>query len=278
VELWAFKQVTLPNAGLATSAIDIRLFVSYSVMRNWFIGLNWFRFSPPGKQRFPSSRRSIRFLHWLPGEVVQLTLVSAGSGENASLVSSDEIREDFMNPAIVWALAAMAVLIAAFLLFRILRSYFRLRGKRLVTCPQNRKPAAVSLAAVRLARDSALGKPPLRLSECSRWPELQGCGQDCLKEIEAAAEGCLVRGIVAAWYANKTCVLCGKPVDISGELVGQVPALMNPEKQTVYWDKIAVERLPEVLQTHLPVCWSCHIAETVRSEHPEMVVDRSARW
>jgi hypothetical protein len=247
------------------------------MMRNSFRGLNWFRFSPPGKQRFPSSRRSIRFPYWLPGGVVHLTVVSAGSGGNASLVSSGERQEDLMNPALVWALAALLVLIAAFLLFRSLRAYFRLRGKRLVTCPENQKPAAVSLAAVRLARDSALGKPPLRLSECSRWPELQGCGQDCLRQIEAAPEGCLVRRIVAAWYANKTCVLCGKPVDISGELVGQVPALLNPEKQTVYWDKIAAERLPEVLQTHSPVCWSCHIAETFRREHPDMVVDRPAR-
>ena len=28
--------------------------------------------------------------------------------------------------------------------------------------------------------------------------------------------------------------------------------------------------------THLPVCWNCHIAESFRREHPELVVDRPA--
>jgi hypothetical protein len=29
-----------------------------------------------------------------------------------------------------------------------------------------------------------LSQPHLRLSECSRWPERQGCGQECLSQIE----------------------------------------------------------------------------------------------
>jgi hypothetical protein len=28
------------------------------------------------------------------------------------------------------------------------------------------------------------------------------------------------------------------------------------------------------LQTHLPVCWDCYIAQTFRLEHPDMVVFR----
>jgi len=183
-----------------------------------------------------------------------------------------------MIPALVWATAAALAAVMGFFLFRSLRSYFRWRGKRLVSCPETQKPAAVCLDAASLAKGSAWSAPPLRLSECSRWPEREGCGQECLKQIEAAPEGCLVRRIVAAWYTGKTCVFCGKPVDFAGESVGQAPALLSPEKLTVYWDKIAPERLPEVFQTHSPVCWSCHIAETFRREHPELVVDRPARW
>jgi hypothetical protein len=31
----------------------------------------------------------------------------------------------------------------------------------------------------------------------------------------------------------------------------------------------------ETMQTHLPVCWNCHIAQEFRREHSELVVDRS---
>ena len=183
-----------------------------------------------------------------------------------------------MNLGLVWVILGLLALALGILLFRSLRFYFKLRGKRLVTCPETQKPAAVDLDSKHLARDAAFGTPRLRLSECSRWPERQGCGQECLKQIEAAPEGCLVRHIVAAWYAGKACVICGKAVDVSEQWVGHAPALLNPEKRTIYWDKIAPERLPGVFQTHSPVCWSCHIAETFRREHPDLVVDRPARW
>jgi len=183
-----------------------------------------------------------------------------------------------MSLGLSGVILALLAVVLGYLLFRGLRHYFKLRGKRLVTCPETQKPAAVDLDAIHLARDAAFGTPHLRLSECSRWPERKGCGQECLKQIEAAPEGCLVRRIVATWYAGKTCVICGKAVDAAEQWVGHVPALLNPEKKTLYWDKIAPESLPEVFQTHSPVCWCCHIAETFRREHPDLVVDRPARW
>lgn len=183
-----------------------------------------------------------------------------------------------MNLLLLWVMVALFALVVGYLLFRGLHSYFKMRGKRLVTCPETRKPAAVDLDAKRLARGAVFGTPQLRLSECSRWPERHGCGQECLKQIEAGPEGCLIRHLVADWYAGKTCAFCGKPVDVAEEWVGHVPALLNLEKRTVYWDKIAPEKLPEVFQTHSAVCWSCHIAETFRREHPDLIVDRPARW
>ena len=183
-----------------------------------------------------------------------------------------------MNTALIWLVIALLALAAGYLAFRSVWAYFKLRGKRLVTCPETQKPVAVDLDALHLARDAAFGPLHLRLSECSRWPERQGCGQECLRQIEAAPQGCLVRRIVAEWYAGKTCVICGKPVDTAEQWVGHVPALLNPDKKTVYWNGLAPEKLPEVFQTHSPVCWSCHIAETFRREHPDLVVDRPARW
>ena len=163
-----------------------------------------------------------------------------------------------------WAIARLAI---AF------RVYLRLRGQRLVTCPETNETAAVRLAAGKAGLQATVHPPNLRLSECSRWPERQGCGQECLGQIESAPEECLVSTIVNGWYAGKSCVYCQKPF---GEIRwhDHPPALMNGEKKTVEWNEIPPENLPGVLATHWPVCWSCYIAETFRKEHPDLAVDR----
>jgi hypothetical protein len=142
-----------------------------------------------------------------------------------------------------------------------------------ITCPETGKPAAVEVDARHAAATAALGKPRLRLRDCSRWPERQGCGQECLAQIEMAPKGCLLRTTVTEWYHGKTCILCSKPI---GEInwLDQSPGLMGPEGQTFQWNEIPPETVPEVLRTHRPVCWNCHIIETFRHRHPELVVDR----
>jgi hypothetical protein len=170
------------------------------------------------------------------------------------------------------------LLAGVYFLTRGARFYFKLRGKRLITCPENHHTAAVALDARRLARMAILGTPKLELSECSRWPEKAGCGQECLAEINEAGPSCLVRRVVSEWYKGKPCALCGKSVEANEELVGHTPALLTPEKITVYWNSVSAEQLPDVFKTHAPVCWSCHIAESFRRQHPDMIVERPARW
>jgi hypothetical protein len=168
----------------------------------------------------------------------------------------------------------------ALLMFRMgvaVRTYFRLRGKMLVTCPETKKPAAVDVDAKAAAEYSILTKPHFRLSECSRWPERQGCGQECLSQIEAALEECLVRRFVAKWFAGKACAYCGKPIEGIDWLGGQRPALLDSDRKTVQWDQIRPEELPEVLARYAPVCWNCHITESFRRDHPELVVERPWR-
>lgn len=183
-----------------------------------------------------------------------------------------------MSSTVSFIIYAVAALIAAFLvvgLVHSLQTYFRLRGKRLIVCPENRQPAAVNLDAARSARKAFFGSPYFRLSDCTRWPERAGCGQECLKQIELAPEECLVKNFAARWYEGKKCAYCGKPIE-QVDWMGHKPALMNQEKKTVFWDEIPPEKLPEVFDNYAPVCWDCHITETFRREHPEMVVDRPA--
>jgi len=153
------------------------------------------------------------------------------------------------------------------------RVYLRFRGKRIVSCPENHRPAAVELNAAKAAVDAMAGDTQLRVTACSRWPEREGCPEGCLAQIEEAPKACLVATIINQWYQGQTCAFCHKPF---GELHwhDHPPALLNKEHKTVAWNDIAAENLQDALATHRPVCWSCHIAETFRHEHADLVVDR----
>lgn len=153
------------------------------------------------------------------------------------------------------------------------RAYLRLRGKRLVTCPETNEPAAVDLDLRFAAVTSAFGRPHFRLKDCSRWPERQSCGQVCLMQLEAAPHDCLVRNIVGSWYKGKACAYCGKAF---GEIHwhDHEPAVLSPGGLTLQWSEVLPERLPLVLVTHRPVCWDCHVAERFRREHPDLAIER----
>ena len=175
-----------------------------------------------------------------------------------------------------WTIAGIAILaVAAATAFTsFFNTWRRYHGLRVITCPDNLHPAAVRVDAGRAARWAAIsGEPPVRLRSCSRWPEKEGCAQDCLAQIEASPEACLVQSIVASWYAGKRCFYCRKHIeDIAWH--ERPPAVLTPEGGTREWKEIAAQELPEVFKTHQPVCWPCHIRESFRREHQELVVER----
>jgi hypothetical protein len=175
----------------------------------------------------------------------------------------------------MYLLISMIILAAALVIWLTgaVRVFFRYRGKMLLTCPETGKAAAVKVAAGEAARTALTSRPHVCLSECSCWPHRQGCGQECLSQLGADPHNCLVWTKVADWYRGRSCVYCHK---VFGELNwhDHRPALLGPDRKTVQWSEVAAENLPEIFTTHLPVCWSCHIARTFRREHPEMVIDR----
>src|SRR6185503_11646556 len=106
----------------------------------------------------------------------------------------------------------------------------------LITCPQTKESAAVRL--------KLLGEP--RLSDCSRWPEYAGCGQECLAQIAASPQRCRLQSIVTAWYAQKSCASCGRPI---GTIAWHEapPALLAPDGRTFEWKDAAPQDLPRLL-------------------------------
>ncbi|HJZ63943.1 MAG TPA: hypothetical protein VKD70_06475 [Candidatus Acidoferrum sp.] len=171
------------------------------------------------------------------------------------------------------ALLALISAGAAHMVFRASRTYLKFRGKRIVSCPENHLAAAVDVSAAKAAMQSAVGSPHLALSQCSRWPEREDCGQECLAQIEEAPKACLVRTVVNQWYTGKECVFCHNTFhEIHWH--DHPSALLDPENHTIEWKDIPAENLQQTFRTHLPVCWNCHIAQTFRRVHPELVVTR----
>ncbi len=174
---------------------------------------------------------------------------------------------------LTFVVLALALGLIVFRAIPAVRTYFGYRGKRLITCPETHKAAAVNVAAGEAAMGAFLSEPTLHLKQCSRWPERQNCGQECLQQIEADPENCLVWNIVSQWYEGKPCAICHKTL---GKLhhVDHAPGLLSPDHKTVEWKELRPEQLPEIFSTHRPVCWNCHIAEKFRRLYPELVVDR----
>ena len=174
------------------------------------------------------------------------------------------------------ALSVIAVFVAVAALLLVFvpieRIYRRFRGTRIVTCPETKKPAAVEVDALRAAV-SSFNDIQLRLSECSRWPEREGCGEECLKQIEQSPHDCLMRVMLQKWYSDKTCAVCGKSLSQT-EWLEHKPAVLGPDGKTAEWFEYEPAKVPEVMATHRPVCWDCHIAETFRRQRPDLVVDR----
>ncbi len=177
----------------------------------------------------------------------------------------------------VWYIALAVLLLAVGLfLFRAIpgiRAYLNFRGKRLITCPETHHTEAVDVAAGEVAVGAFLAEPTLRLKECSRWPERQDCGQECLSQIEIGPANCLVWNIVSKWYEGKSCSFCNKPIGPLHHL-DHAPALLGPDSKTAEWLEFRAEQLPDIFSKCHPVCWNCHVTETFRRLHPELVVDR----
>jgi len=171
---------------------------------------------------------------------------------------------------------AVLVLAAGLFVFRAVpgvRAYFNNRGRRLITCPETHKSEAVEVDAKEAALGAFLSEPTLHLKQCSRWPERSNCGQECLSQIEADAGNCLVWNVVERWYEGRTCAFCHRPF---GKLhhLDHAPALRGPDGKTIEWRDVPPRLLPEVFATHQPICWTCHVTETFRRLHPELVVNR----
>lgn len=171
----------------------------------------------------------------------------------------------------------IAALVVAAIYFGIkyfVNSRQRFAGERVIICPETGKQAMVEVDARRAAWTSLVGQTDLRLENCWRWPIKQDCGEECLLQLDVAPAECLVRSVLEKWYRDKNCAFCERPFERI-DPADHKPALLNPEGLTMEWRQIPVSGVMDAVATYQPVCWNCHIAQTFRREHPELVVDRT---
>ena len=176
-----------------------------------------------------------------------------------------------MTLAIVLMLATAGVCLL-YLLTIAVRTVRKYRGPMVVTCPETQQPAAVSVDVGHAAVTASFDATELRLNQCSRWPEREGCGQECLRQIEVAPEDCLVRTMLEHWYADKTCALCGRAIGPIHSWDHR-PGLLAADGRVMFCTDVPAEQLPAALAADRPLCWNCEVAEEFRQRNPELVVE-----
>jgi hypothetical protein len=160
-----------------------------------------------------------------------------------------------------------------------LANYVRMRGTRVIVCPENHQPAAVKVDASHAAMTAVWESPDIRLQSCSRWPEREGCDQSCTSQISGSPADTLAFEMLKKWYSDKSCAICRRPIPPL-QHVGPKPGMLNvasPGHETLSWDEIPAEHLPAMFETHLAVCSSCQVAEAFRRQFPDLVLDRDRR-
>jgi len=173
-----------------------------------------------------------------------------------------------------WTITLAVLLVAAAVVARYAYLYTRLTGKRVLTCPETGESVGADLDVNRAATSALFGsKPALSLTDCTRWPERAGCDQACLHQLEGAPASCKLQNLLAEWYRGQKCAFC-RTTFTEINWTDHKPALLAPDLRTIEWKDVRPEMVDLVLSTHGAVCWNCHIAESFRREHPELVTDR----
>jgi hypothetical protein len=81
--------------------------------------------------------------------------------------------------------------------------------------------------------------------------------------------------LLKRFFDGKACAICKRPIP-PVHLTGMRPGLMNPAThETHSWEEIPDVDLPKALETHLPICSECEVAESFRQRFPDRVADRA---
>ena len=175
----------------------------------------------------------------------------------------------------LWLAVPLAIVVAGIAGGRLLNSWFRNRGARAIVCPENRQPGR------RFGRCRACGPDRIRRAPpiCGFRPAHAGRSE---RGADSSAFPKLKPRRTAAWSGTSWCggtrgSHAHRAEDHSEKSNGpyKSPRSCCADKVSVEWSQVPAERLTETLQTALPVCFACHMANTLVRERPDLIIDRS---
>jgi hypothetical protein len=177
-----------------------------------------------------------------------------------------------MTLPLIMGLMALAVLTVHFVVA--MRTWLRVRGARIVVCPETERPVAVRVDVGHAMATAIREKPDLKLTSCTRWPERQDCDQPCVQQIETAPSETDPRTIAARFFGKAHCAICARRIETPSAIAPQ-PGFMDPASHKAErWDEIPPQDLPSAIATRRPLCSNCTVAETFRQRFPDRVTDR----
>src|SRR5438094_922367 len=104
--------------------------------------------------------------------------------------------------------AALVVVAIYFGVRQFVRATGEFGGSRIIICPETGRQAMVEVDTRRAVLTSLAGQTDIRLESCWRGPLNEGCGQECLLQLDVVADDCLVRSVLTKWYLGEKCVFC----------------------------------------------------------------------
>jgi hypothetical protein len=153
-------------------------------------------------------------------------------------------------------------------------TWFRMRGTRVVECPETHRPAAVHVDRLNAALSAISESGSIQLNGCSRWSERGRCDEACAAQIAAAPHDTLATALLQRFFDDKLCTVCHRPIHHvhAGD---EKPGLLDPKTGAIIaWEAIWPQAIPSLTETHLPICSNCQVIESFRRKYPDLVVDR----
>ena len=146
-----------------------------------------------------------------------------------------------------------------------LQTYFKNKGRRRVTCPDDHTRAEVEVDRKFALQAAMHGKDEMRVKSCTHWPGHGECGQQCLIQVEATPEN--IDRLFTQWFDGKPCNLCGRLLTPSDWRHGRM-GFLNDQFQLVELRQIDFEAIGSMPVPKRPLCWKCHQEEKQRRPVP----------
>lgn len=163
---------------------------------------------------------------------------------------------------------AGAYLVLCLPLASVVSARFKNRGRHGIICPETDQPADIELDPRYAMRTAARNYEHSRLASCSRWPEKDECGQECLAQVNPSPEN--IERLLSKWCAGKGCAICARALNAADWSFSRI-GLLDERQKLIELHDVQLNRLQLELKGKRPLCWKCHQEERVRQAVPPQI-------